>query len=304
MATAGAPSAVGAAGLPPTFVQPSPWRRGMYLAALIIMWYLFSYLFNANLKHWFRNQAARHAGMGTPSDAPSLGLQDALFPLLFSIFLSNTAATAIWVTQTGSGRGCDFLGGHCLTHLVLAHPWEFGLLCLSGVTGVTATVLVLQYGSIQLVQIARSVGPLFTAGWAYLVLSQSTTGSRLACLAVTLAGTVLASWQEPSFCLAAASLMFIVNATLTYRNVATKRFLMLFPHTDSTMLAAVLLALTSAVGLVLTILLWGASLLISLHSFLPPHDIRSVLLHSSVMSYQWLSMFGTPYGIELMLLQN
>jgi drug/metabolite transporter (DMT)-like permease len=261
----------------------------MYLAALILMWYLFSYLFNANLKRWFRDQAARHAaatGLSTPSPNPPLGLQDALFPLLFSIFLSNTAATALWVLQTGSRHGCELLGTQCLTHLVLTHPWEFGLLCLSGVTGVTATVLVLQYGSIQLVQIARSVGPLFTAGWAYLALNQGTTGARLACLAVTLAGTVLASWQEPSFCLAAASLMFIVNATLTYRNVATKRFLMLLPHVDATTLAGALLALTSAVGLVLTTLLWGSSLLISLHPFVPPHNIRSVVCGAQRVAMQ------------------
>jgi hypothetical protein len=65
--------------------------------------------------------------------------------------------------------------------------------------------------------------------------------------------------------------MFTVNASLTYRNVATKKFLVLFPSTPPSMLAAALLALTSGAGLVLVTLLWGASLLLR-----QPHEYATM----------------------------
>lgn len=233
------------------------WRKVVLLLVLIAHWYFFSYLFNANMKSWFKLHHAR----GTK--------QDIMFPLLFSIFLSNTAATALWVAHGSGWRGCDGLDGSCLLHLVFANKLDFSLLCASGVVGVAATVLVLDHGSIQLVQIARSVGPLFTSVWAYLVLNQATTGWPLVCLAATLGGTMLASWQEPSFCLATAVLMFTVNATLTFRNAATKKLLSHFPGQPPSLLAAALLALTSAAGLALVTLLWAATLVLGRSEVLP-----------------------------------
>lgn len=236
--------------------QAWTWRRIGLLAALIINWYLFSYLFNANLKQWFNLHASTDG-------------QDTLFPLLFSIFVSNTAASALWVAHAGGWKGCDVLGGTCLSQLVFAHKLDFALLCASGVVGMATTVLVLEYGSIQLVQIARSVGPLFTAFWAYLVLNQATWGAPLICLAATLAGTMLASWREPSFCLMTAVLMFTVNATLTFRNTATKKLLHHFSGHSPSLLAAALLALTSGVGLLLVTVLWFGSLLLGKSAMLP-----------------------------------
>jgi hypothetical protein len=72
------------------------------------------------------------------------------------------------------------------------------------------------------------VGPLFTAVWAYLILEQKTTGAPLACLAVTLAGTALASWQEPTFSTLTFCLMVTINATLTFRNAVTKKVILAF----------------------------------------------------------------------------
>lgn len=134
-----------------------PSRKIAFLATLIALWYLFSYLFNSNLKSFFKLHEAT---------------SNTLYPLLFSIFLGNTAATGLWVVQSGGWRGCDVLGGSCLYQLIFSHKLDFTLLCSSGVVGVAATCLVLQYGSIQLVQIARSLGPVFTTAWAYLVLDQ------------------------------------------------------------------------------------------------------------------------------------
>ena len=72
-------------------------------------------------------------------------------------------------------------------------------------------------------QVARSVGPLFTVLLAYLVLDQRTTGIPLACLDVTLAGTALASWQEPTFSMLTFCLMLTINTTLTFRNAPRRR---------------------------------------------------------------------------------
>ncbi|KAL6750052.1 hypothetical protein V8C86DRAFT_2822886 [Haematococcus lacustris] len=248
------------------------WRNNSYtvLISLIVMWYLFSYLFNARLKTWFRvHTTATSLTMSADPGEEAVLPTNAVFPLLFSIFMSNTAATVLWLVYTDSWRSLCALASLCLLQLTRSHLLDFLLLCSSGIVGVVATVLVLQYGSIQLVQIARSTGPLFTACWAYLSLDQATTGPRLACLAATLAGTMLASWQEPSFCMATAALMFTVNATLTYRNVATKKLLAHFPHCNISSLAAILLALTSAAGLVVVGLLWGGSLMLHQSALMP-----------------------------------
>jgi hypothetical protein len=61
------------------------------------------------------------------------------------------------------------------------------------------------------------------------MLDQPTSTTALGCLLMTLAGTVLASWQEPTFCALSAALMFTVNTCLTFRNAATKRILRGFP---------------------------------------------------------------------------
>ena len=133
-------------------------------------------------------------------------------------------------------------------------------------------------------QVARSVGPLFTALWAYLVLDQSTTGVPLACLAATLAGTALASWKEPSFCALTFFLMLTVNATLTFRNAATKRLLQRFPAQNPALLASVLLTLTSAVGTVAVTMLWGAALAVG--------HAGASMLPASLASYRHLFVLG------------
>lgn len=235
--------------------SPWRWRSVLLLAFLIFHWYLFSYFFNANLKTWFKLHKQ--------------GNEDVIFPLLFSIFLSNTAASALWVAYASGRRGCDALSGTCLSQLVFGFKLDFTLLCASGVVGIAATVLVLEHGSIQLVQIARSVGPLFTSLWAYLVLNQPTTGLPLVCLATTLGGTILASWQEPSFCTATAILMFTVNATLTFRNAATKKIISHFHGYSPSLIASALLALTSAAGLLLVTALWFVCLMMGRSAMLP-----------------------------------
>lgn len=87
-------------------------------------------------------------------------------------------------------------------------------------------------------QVLRSMGPMFTAFWAWLILDQATRGRALLCLAIALAGTALASWREPTFSALTLCLMLTVNTTLTFRNAVTKRVLrialpsggMLSPH--------------------------------------------------------------------------
>ncbi len=118
------------------------WRQGTawqatVLTLLVAQWYIFSYLFNASLKGWF----------GTHSGA------DTLFPLLFVIFLANAAATGLWTLHSYGWVGCDVLGGCSLTNLVFDNQTDFMLLCASGIVGVAATCVVLQFGSIQLVQV-------------------------------------------------------------------------------------------------------------------------------------------------------
>ena len=140
----------------------------------------------------------------------------------FTVFFSNAAAASLWVIQARRCNGCDAFS-MCVRQMVLPNRLDCLFLCASGLVGVAAGCLVLRQGSVELVQVARSVGPLFTSGWAYLILSQATTGVPMMCLLATLAGTTLASWNEPTFCAATFALIFIINATLTYRNTVTKR---------------------------------------------------------------------------------
>eukprot|EP00798_Chlamydomonas_sp_ICE-L_P010629 gene10629-12310_t len=247
----------------------------LILLVLVAIWYLFSYLFNSQLKIWF----AQH------------GESDTLFPLLLTIFLANTLATSAW-TMYSCSRERAILGTHFLSQLVVNQPTDFLLLCACGVIGVTATCVVLQHGSIQLVQVARSVGPLFTAFWAYLVLNQSTSGVPLLYLAVTLLGTALASWNEPSFNTTTFLLMLTVNATLTFRNTSTKRIITHHSTHSPTLLASALLALTSAVGLVLVALLWLLSTFLS-PSPAPSSPPLGAAPLEAFPSYQHLLILGT-----------
>ena len=126
------------AGVFSSLLHNPAWKLTL-LTLLVAQWYIFSYLFNASLKVWF----GEHNG------------SDTLFPLLFTIFLANTAATGLWTLHSYGWVGCDVLGGSCLTQLVFEHQTDFVLLCASGIMGVAATCVVLQFGSIQLVQVRR-----------------------------------------------------------------------------------------------------------------------------------------------------
>ena len=80
-----------------------------------------------------------------------------LFPLLLAIFLSNAVAAGIWALH---GAGCltspraavsDFIWvTQVLTGCLKV---DSALVCASGAVGITASCIVLQYGSIQLVQV-------------------------------------------------------------------------------------------------------------------------------------------------------
>ncbi|KAG1654783.1 hypothetical protein FOA52_008969 [Chlamydomonas sp. UWO 241] len=204
---------------------------GSYLLLLVVLWYCFSYVFNVATKGYW--MATEELGGGT------------VFPLMASVFVTNAVAGSLWVMHLTSSLGRPAhaaMGFSRIAHVVRSSMWQdFCLLCISGAVGITASIVVLQHGSIQLVQVTRSLGPLFTAAWAYLMLDQTTSTPALGCLLLALAGTVLASWQEPTFCALTAALMLTVNTTLTFRNAATKRILRGFPEAAA--------ALSSGAGL-------------------------------------------------------
>ena len=80
-----------------------------------------------------------------------------LFPLLLAIFLSNSLAAGIWVLH---GAGCLNSPRAAVSGLVWVAQVLTGslrldsvLLCASGAVGIAASCIVLQHGSIQLVQV-------------------------------------------------------------------------------------------------------------------------------------------------------
>ena len=123
--------------------RSSAWRQQAYLASLVCTWYLFSYLFNSSLKEWFR-VTEDHACT--------------LFPMLLTVFLSNAIAAGLWALQ---GAGClasprvaaAGLGRMGQLLAVDGLRLDSTLLCASGAVGIAASCIVLQHGSIQLVQV-------------------------------------------------------------------------------------------------------------------------------------------------------
>lgn len=120
-------------------------RLRAYLAVLLATWYAFSYVFNAATKGWFR--ATEASGGGT------------IFPLMAVVFASNAVAASCWVMHLTGGfvrpaaalRGLGWVG-----HIIHSSACvDFCLLCVSGAVGITAAIVVLQHGSIQLVQVRR-----------------------------------------------------------------------------------------------------------------------------------------------------
>ena len=122
------------------------WRHRAYLTVLVSIWYLFSYLFNSSLKEWFR-VTEDHACT--------------LFPLLLAIFLSNAVAAGAWVLH---GAGCLTSPRAAMSGLGWVAQMltdglrvESTLLCGSGAVGIAASCIVLQHGSIQLVQVSGMI---------------------------------------------------------------------------------------------------------------------------------------------------
>lgn len=185
-------------------------QRVTFIAALVVVWYYCSYEYNTRLKAWLSlNKEAGYTS--TPAVTASAGPQQFLssaasswlspvtLPLLVAIFFTTTIATLPWVFRAYLASGPTLLAAW--RHLWTDHTLDMCLMCASTVMGTATITIVYEYGSIQLVQVARSVGPLFTTGWAVLLLDQTTKGAPLWCLLASLAGTVLASWKEPSLCL-------------------------------------------------------------------------------------------------------
>jgi hypothetical protein len=119
------------------------WTHRIFLVLLLIVWYLFSYLFNSSLKDWFRI---------TEDHACTL------FPLLLTVFLSNAVIASIWSLHSAGcllspGKTVAGLSG-VASVLVDRLRLDFVLLCGSGAVGIAASCIVLQQGSIQLVQVS------------------------------------------------------------------------------------------------------------------------------------------------------
>lgn len=138
--------------------EQARWRQLGYMALLISLWYLFSYLFNASLKAWFRT--ARQ-----PED-------NTMFPVLLTVFFSNTVAASLWVLQlTGClSRPWRALHGMGWFSQVVASGGlrlDLGLMCSAGAVGIAAACIVLQHGSIQLVQVRPGLEGRWLCAWSY-----------------------------------------------------------------------------------------------------------------------------------------
>jgi hypothetical protein len=124
------------------------------LGALTVVWFIFSWVFNYKLKDWFS------VHWSNPS----------LLPLLFYIFLGNSLATGLWAMHVIGWRGSSSGNGRRAVELAdvrrLLHGnrIDLALMCASGIVGVAASVVVMQFGSIQLVQVCVAGGACAWSG--------------------------------------------------------------------------------------------------------------------------------------------